>query len=190
MKKLQLRQNLLHDLTVEEVDDAVGVAGVALGVGHHDDGGAFLMKFGQKVHHLLAVLRIQVTGGLVGEDELGVGDDGTGDGHTLLLTARELLREVLGAMLDGHALHDGVHTLLALTGGDVHVTQRQLNVLKHIQLVDEVEALEHKADVALAELGAVLLLEIADFLAEEFVLALGGVVQKAKDVEQGGFAAT
>ena len=172
-----MRQNLLHDLTVEEVDDAVGVAGVALGVGYHDDGGAFLVEVGQKVHHFLAVLGVQVTRRLVGEDELGVGDDGTGDGHPLLLATRQLLREMVFAVPDVHTGHDGFHTLLALGSRDVHVTQWQLDVLIDIQLVDEVEALEDEADVALAELGAVFLLEVADLMTEEFVLALGGVVQ-------------
>ena len=87
----------------------------------------------------------EVTRGLVGEDELGVGDDGAGDGHPLLLTARQLLREVRGAVLDGHARHDVLDTLLTLGGGDVHVAQRQLNVLKHVEFVNEVEALEHEA---------------------------------------------
>ena len=32
-------------------------------------------------------LGVEVTGGLVGEDELGVGDDGAGDGDSLLLTS-------------------------------------------------------------------------------------------------------
>ena len=186
---LQLREHLLHHAAVEEVDDAVGIAGVALRVGHHDDGGAFLVEVGEQVHHLAAVLRVEVTRRLVGEDELGVGDDGAGDGHPLLLAAAELLREVLGAVLDGHALHDFRDTLLALGGGDVHVAQRQLDVLIHVQLVDEVEALEHEADVALAELGAVLLLEVAHLLPQQLVAAFRGVVQEAEDVEQGGFAA-
>ena len=190
IQKLQLRQHLFHDLTVEQVDDAVGVASVALRVGHHDDGGAFLVEVGEQVHHLATVLRVEVTCRFVGEDELGVGDDGAGDGHPLLLTARQLLREVVFAMSDVHAGHDGLHTLLALGSRDVHVAQRQFDVLIHIQLINEVETLKHEANVALAELGAVLFLEVADLMAEEFVTALGGVVQEAEDVEQGGLAAS
>ena len=147
------------------------------------------MEVGEQVHHLAAVRGVEVTRRLVGKDELGVGDDGTGDGHTLLLTTAQLLREVVLAVLDGHARHDVFHALAALGGGDVHVAQRQLDVFKHVQLVDEVEALEHEADVALAELGAVLFLEAAHLLAEQFILAVGGVVQEAEDVEQGRLAA-
>ena len=83
---LQLRQHILDNLSVEEVDDAVGVAGVALGVGHHYDGGTFFVKIGKQIHHFLAIFGVEVTGRLVCEDELRIGYNGTGDGHTLLLT--------------------------------------------------------------------------------------------------------
>src|SRR3712207_9533473 len=41
---------------------------------------------------------VEVAGGLVGEDQLGVADQGAGDGHALLLAARKLARPVLGAV--------------------------------------------------------------------------------------------
>ncbi len=186
---LQFWQHILHDPAVEKVDDAVGVARVALRVGDHHDGGALVVQLGEQVHHLLAVLGVEVASGLVGEDELGVGDHGAGDGHALLLSARELLREVLGAVGDGHPLHHRRDPLLALRGTDVQVTQRQFDVLIDVQLVDEVEALEYEADVALAELGALLLLQAADLLSEQLIGALGGIIQEAEDVEQRGFAA-
>ena len=106
------------------------------------------------------------------------------NGNPLLLTAGELLREMLGAVADGHALHDFRDLLLALTGRYVQVPQRQLNVLIHIEFVNQVETLEHKADVALAELGALLLLEATHFCTEEFIRAAGGIVQQAQDVQQ------
>ena len=185
----QFRQHILHHPAVEQVDDTVGVAGVALRVSDHHDGGAFLVELGEQVHHLLAVLGVEVAGGLVGEDELGVGDHGAGDGDTLLLAARELLREVLGAVGDGHPLHHGRDPLLALGSTDFHVLERQFDVLIDVELVDEVEALEHEADVALAEFGALALLQLAHLLTEQLVGAARGVVQEAEDVEQRGFAA-
>jgi len=185
----QFRQHILHDPAVEEVDDAVGVAGVALGVGDHHDGGALLVELGEQVHHLLAVLGVEVTGGLVGEDELGIGDHGASDGDTLLLTARELLREVLGTVRDGHPFHHGRDPLLALGSTDFHVLERQLDVLIDVQLVDEVEALEYEADIALAKLGALAFFQLSHLLTEQLVGAARGVVQEAEDVEQRGFAA-
>ena len=48
---------MLYNLTIEQVDDAIGVAGVMLRVRNHNDGGALLVKLEQKVHHLLAILK-------------------------------------------------------------------------------------------------------------------------------------
>ena len=92
-------------------------------------------------------------------------------------------------MADGHALHDLRHLLLALGGRNVQIAQRQLDVLIDIEFVDQVEALEYEADVALAELGALFLLELAYLGAKEFVGTAGGIVQQAQDVQQGGLAA-
>ena len=114
---------------------------------------------------------------------------GAGDGYPLLLTSGELLGEVGGAVGDVHALEDVVYHLFALGGLDLHVDEGQLDVLEDVQLVDEVEALEDEADVAFAVLGALFLFQCADFLAEELVLARGGVVEEAEDVEEGGFTA-
>ena len=186
---LQFVLDVGDNITVEEVDDALGVAGVLDGVGYHEDGGAFAVELGEEFHYLFAVLGVEVTGGLVGEDELGVGDDGAGDGYPLLLTSGELLGEVGGAVGDVHALEDVVDHLLALRGLDLHVDEGQLHVLEDVQFVYEVEALEYEADVAFAVLGALFLFQRAYFLAEELVLARGGVVEEAEDVEEGGFAA-
>ena len=168
----------------------MGKGGVVLRVGHHDDGGALAVQFAQQLDDLGAVLRVEVTCGLVGEDELGVGHHGTGDGHTLLLSARELLGEVLRPMADGHALQDVVHALLAFGGTKPQIGQRQLHVLEDVQLVYQVEALEDEAYLALADAGAVLLVQVGHLLPQQTVAARGGVVQQAEDVQQGGLATT
>ena len=189
MGRLQFVLDITYNLTVEKVDGALGAGGILLGVSHHYDGGAFGVQLFQQVHDLFTVLGIQITGRLIREDQLRAGHHGTGDGHALLLTAGKLLREVIGTMADGHTLHNLRDLGLALAGADIQIAQRQLNVLIHIEFVDQVEALEHKADVALAELGALLLLQAADFGAEEFIGTAGGIVQQAEDVQQRGLAA-
>ena len=44
-----LQFDLGNYLTVKQIDDALGVAGVALGVGHHQHGGAFLVQLGERI---------------------------------------------------------------------------------------------------------------------------------------------
>src|ERR1044071_1029471 len=64
----------LDDAAVEEVDRAGGVAGEARVVGDHADRRPLLVQLVQKPHHLLAVVRVQVPGGLVGEQDRGLAD--------------------------------------------------------------------------------------------------------------------
>ena len=54
-----------HHASVEQVHRAMGKGGIVLRVCHHDNSRAFLIQFGQEVHHLGAVLRIEVTCRLV-----------------------------------------------------------------------------------------------------------------------------
>ena len=87
-----------HHLTIEEVYDALGITGIAFRVSHHNDCCSFLVQLSEQLHHLYAVLRVEVTGGLIGKNQFRIHHHGTGYSHTLLLTARELLGEVVCAM--------------------------------------------------------------------------------------------
>ena len=87
--RLQFVLDITYYLTVEEVDRALGAGSVLLGVGYHHDGGSLGIQFLQQVHDLLAVLGVEVTGRLIGEDQLRTGHYGAGDGDALLLTAGE-----------------------------------------------------------------------------------------------------
>ena len=67
--------------------DAAGVVGMTLIMGNHDDCGAFSIELIQEIQHFLPVGRIEITGRLVGQDELRVRDDCAGDRDALLLAA-------------------------------------------------------------------------------------------------------
>src|ERR1700690_942329 len=84
------------DPTVEELDDAIAVSRVGLGVGDLDDGGALVLQSLEEFHDLLALAGVEVAGGLVRQDEFGIRHQGPRYGDELLLAARELVRiEVL-----------------------------------------------------------------------------------------------
>ena len=51
-----------------------------------------MVQFAEQAHHLLAVLGIQVSRRLVGQNQLRTGHDGTGDGRALLLSSGNLAR--------------------------------------------------------------------------------------------------
>ena len=71
----------------------------------HDDGCTTLL--GEAVQELgdsQAILCIEVPRRLVGEDELGTANEGTGDGDTLLLTAREFVGILIALCLKADIL--------------------------------------------------------------------------------------
>src|SRR5688500_415233 len=68
-------------------------------VGDHEDGLAQVAgQLLQQVEDLVRAVAVEVAGGLVAEQERGIGHDGAGDGHALLLTAGQL------SGLVGHAV--------------------------------------------------------------------------------------
>src|SRR6202035_4754819 len=91
-----------EDLAVFDVDHAVGVFGDIGLVGYEDDGIAFFVEAVEEGHDLDAGLGVEVAGGLVGEDDGGVVDQGAGDGDALALTAGELVGLVVHAAFEAH----------------------------------------------------------------------------------------
>ena len=85
------RDHVADDLAVGEEDHAVGVRRRHRVVGDHDDRLAHVVDgAAQERQHLRAGARVEVAGGLVGEDDLGPGHQGAGDGDPLLLAAGQL----------------------------------------------------------------------------------------------------
>src|SRR5258707_13224828 len=76
---------------VFQLDDAVAVGGVALGVGDLKDGGAAFVEALEKLHDLFALSGVQVSRGLVGKNELGILDHGARYSNKLLLPTGSLI---------------------------------------------------------------------------------------------------
>ena len=74
-------------------------------------------------------------------------------------------------------------------GAHAAIGQRELDVLKHGQVADQVEALEDEPDLAVADAGAIREREVRNLGALERVAAARWRVEQAEDGEQGGFAA-
>jgi hypothetical protein len=47
----------------------------------------FLHEAMDQLHDFVGAFAVEIAGGLVAKEERGVGDDGAGDGHALLLSA-------------------------------------------------------------------------------------------------------
>jgi len=83
-----LREGFAFNAAVGEADDARSVFEEALVVGGEDEGEAErLVEVAHEVDELCGVTRVEVCGGLVGEDERGTMHDGASDGDTLTFAA-------------------------------------------------------------------------------------------------------
>ena len=87
-------------------------------------------------------------------------------------------------MRDGHAAQHLLHFLFALLLRYTEVGQRQFDVLFHVQLINQIETLEHKAYLSLAHLRALALLELPNVLAIEEISATGWIVKQTQDIQQ------
>src|SRR5580698_6430242 len=77
---------------IGDIDDAVPVLGILLVVSHLNDRGSLVIQALEEIHDLLALARMQIAGGFIGQDDFGTRNDGPRDSHQLLLAARKLVR--------------------------------------------------------------------------------------------------
>src|SRR5882762_4820908 len=97
---------------------------------------------------------------------------------------------MLGAMGHADALERGRHALTPLSCAHAAIGQRQLDVLEHAQIADEIETLKDEPDFAVADLCALLGPEFFHGPSVEGVAASRGRIQQADDREQRGLAAS
>src|SRR5690606_29880562 len=143
------RDGVLDDLAVRHEHHPVGgAAGEAHLVGDHEHGHALPGEGGHDVEHLLDHLRVQCGGGLVEQHDLGLHRERPRDRGALLLTAGQLGGVLVALVGDADALQQGQPVPLGLRLGHLaHLDRPERDVLEDRLVREEVEALEHHADV-------------------------------------------
>src|SRR5262245_837871 len=81
-----------NDPAVADFDDAARAASERHVVRDDDERRALLPELGEEAHDVAASGGVEVAGGLVGEDDVGMHREGAGDRDALHLAARELGR--------------------------------------------------------------------------------------------------
>src|SRR5262245_26724104 len=147
------------------------------------------MEFSHQVHHRLAALRIEISSGLVGEENQRLAGHGARYGDTLLLTARQLARQMLRAMRHADAFERRLHALAAFSAAHAAVGERQLHVLEDAQVANQVEALEDEANLPISDAGALGGAEVRHLPGIQRVGALRWRVEQPEDREQRRLAA-
>src|SRR5215210_121368 len=138
----------LDDFTVEEMDAALGMPGVARIVRYHANRRASRVQFLEQVHHRLAALRIEVAGGLVRQEDNRLASHRARDSDALLLTTGELARQVFGSMRHADPFERRCDPLASFARRHSTVGERQLDILEDAQIANQVEALENESDLA------------------------------------------
>ena len=113
---------------------------------HHHHSHVLCRQLPHGLQHLTGKLRVQGRGRLVKEHDIRLHAEGSGNGHTLLLTAGKLAWVVVFPVAEAHLGKE-----LAGIGQDfgllhsLHMHRRLNEVLHHCHVGEKVELLEHHA---------------------------------------------
>ena len=132
---------------------------------------------------------VQIAGGLVGQDQRRLRRQHPGDGHPLLLSARKLGRAMSSPILQPHPRQRFQRLLPADFAAFSPEYQRQLHIFQRRHGADQVEALEDKADLPVADIGGGSAAQPLHRGAFQQIFPCGGTIQTAQNVHQGGFSA-
>ena len=157
---------------------------------HHDDRRPASVHLFDEVEHLARHQRIEISGRLVRQEQARLAREGAGDGHALLLPSGKLCREVAHARAETHLLQRRFDAALALGGGKTPVAQRHVDVVEEVQVGNQIETLEDKADLLIAQARALVVGQAADLLAVEHVLTTARRLEQTGDVQERRFART
>ena len=176
------------DDAVGQVHDARGVLFGQLGIVRDHDDQAVVCDFREQVHDLDARLGVERAGGLVGQQDLRVVDEGARDGDALHLPAGKLAGLLVHVLGQAHAPERVQRPLAALGARHARQRERQLHVGQHGLVRDEVVALEHEADAVVAVGVPVAVLVLLGGNAVDDQVARIVMVKPAHDVQQRGLA--
>src|SRR6516162_5583089 len=115
-------------------------------MGRDDDRGAGFVEFDEQPQQPLRQPRIDVSGRLVGEQNLRPCDHRAGDGGALLLAAREYRRQRPHTIAEADPAEQfGDLVVIGLLLAAEHL-QRQGDIVERRQVIEQAEVLEHDAD--------------------------------------------
>ncbi len=133
---------------------------------------------------------VEVTRRLVGEEDIRLIDKGPGDGHTLLLAAGKLIGSVQRSIHKADQVKHCHGLLTSFAGRDTAVDQRQLDILDSTLPFEKIETLEDKAELAIAQVSELRLVEPANVLPIQAIRAARGPIQTTQNVHECRFPRT
>ena len=176
------------DDTVLDVNHAVSILGDIVLVSYENDGIALALKTVEQSHDLHAGLGVEVASGFVGKDDRGLVHQSPGDGHALSLSTGKFVGLMLHAGFHAHSAERSPCTLHPFFGGDAGINQGEFDIVQRGRACQQVEGLEDESNFFVANAGEFVIVEFADLLPIQPVLALRRSIQTADQVHEGRFA--
>src|SRR6267143_1552454 len=150
---ISIRRHSVDDNSIAHVHDAVEIRCCFRVVRDHDDGLAqIFVQLPQHLQHDFRVFRIQISRGLVGEENLRLIDDRARDGHALLFAAGEFRGLVMKAPRQTEHLRYDIEAM--------RVESVAMNKLRNGDIAlgrergEQIETLKDEADFVAAQFGA------------------------------------
>ena len=171
------------------MNDTLPVGGHLGIMGHEDDGDAPLpVESLEEIDDLRAGAGVEVSGGLVRQDDPGIVEQCPCDGHPLLLTAGQLRGPVRFPLAEPYEREHLPRLAAARRRRRSVVEGRQFGVLQGRGPGQKVVVLEDEADLVVAHPRHLVGRKVAHVLAVQTVVARGRPVQKTQQVHEGRLA--
>src|SRR5690606_1097115 len=144
--------DVLDDFAVAQPDDALAVRRDLGLVRDDDDRLAVGVQLVEQREDLDRRLRVEITGRLVREQDGRVRHERPRNRNALPLAARELIRQMIGALAEPHALEVAHRLGAPLCERHSGVDQRLHDVTERAHARQQIEALEYEADLLVAHI--------------------------------------
>src|SRR5207249_10174700 len=124
---------------------------------------------------------MQIPGGLISQQQARTSNNRAGHRDQLLEAAREPTGKDIPASNHADSIQHVGHQRLAFRLSDVTIGKWNIEILRHGQIVEQMELLEDESNVAFIEFTSLFGIEPMDGLVEEKILPLPGALIHPKD---------
>ena len=185
------------DASFAESDGSVGLGGDGFVVSDHDDGEfLFVIESFEEIHDTGAGFGIEVSGGFIGEEDFGAGDESAGDGTALEFATGEFGGSMAEAVSEsdfgkdrGGGFADFAAFFQVVEQG-VPDHEWSHDVFEQRELGQQVIELEDEPEDMIAKLVTCGGGEVIDAVAIEQYFADVGSIEESHDVQERAFAGT
>jgi len=177
-------------LSIPNHDGPACMTGHLLIMGYEDDGNAVVgIQLSKQFQDLSTRARVEVAGRFVGQENWWLIGQSPRDGHSLLLASRELGGKMIHAFSQADTFQEMPCPIVSFPAAKTRrIEERQLDVLQGTGSRQEIETLEHKTDLSIAQTGSLVTRHGYDLFAVEQLAAVGGAVETTEGVHECGLA--